>query len=140
MTTDAARRSTSTPPRAAERLAPWVHRTPVLSSRTLDGGPGGSVLLKCENFQKVGAFKFRGAMNAVLQLDDAERARGRRHPLLGQPRPGPGPGRAVARRAGLRRHAADGPGDQAGRHRGLRRHASSPASRPSPTARPTVAA
>ncbi len=61
---------------AAERLAPWVHRTPVLTSRTLDDLCGGSIFLKCENFQRVGAFKFRGAMNAVLQLDDDERARG----------------------------------------------------------------
>jgi threonine dehydratase len=61
---------------AAERLAPWVHRTPVLTSRTLDARCGGSIVLKAENFQRVGAFKFRGAMNAVLQLDDAERAVG----------------------------------------------------------------
>lgn len=61
---------------AAERLAPWVHRTPVLTSRTLDDRCGGSIFLKCENFQRVGAFKFRGAMNAVLQLDRDERARG----------------------------------------------------------------
>src|SRR4051794_35055824 len=61
---------------AAERLKPWVHRTPVLSSRTLDARCGGSVVLKCENFQRVGAFKFRGAMNALLQLGDAERAAG----------------------------------------------------------------
>ncbi len=62
--------------RAAERLAPWVHRTPVLTSRTLDAACGGSVFLKCENFQRVGAFKFRGAMNALLQLDDTARATG----------------------------------------------------------------
>ncbi len=62
--------------RAAERLAPWAHRTPVLTSRTLDAACGGSVFLKCENFQRVGAFKFRGAMNALLQLDDTGRAAG----------------------------------------------------------------
>ncbi len=61
---------------AAERLAPWAHRTPVLTSRTLDARCGGSVILKCENFQRVGAFKFRGAMNAVLQLSEAEKAAG----------------------------------------------------------------
>src|SRR3954469_25152097 len=61
---------------AAERLEPWVHRTPVLKSRTLDARCGGSVVLKCENFQRIGAFKFRGAMNALLQLNDAERAAG----------------------------------------------------------------
>jgi threonine dehydratase len=61
---------------AADRLAPWVHKTPVLSSRTLDARCGGSVFLKCENFQKVGAFKFRGAMNALLQIEERERAAG----------------------------------------------------------------
>jgi len=62
--------------RAAERLAPWAHRTPVLTSRTLDAACGGSIFLKCENFQRVGAFKFRGAMNALLQLDETARAAG----------------------------------------------------------------
>ncbi len=62
--------------RAAERIAPWVHRTPVLTSRALDGRCRGSVHLKCENLQKVGAFKFRGALNAVLQLSAAERRAG----------------------------------------------------------------
>jgi threo-3-hydroxy-L-aspartate ammonia-lyase len=61
---------------AADRIAPWVHRTPVLTSRTLDARCGGTVFLKCENFQKVGAFKFRGAVNALLQLDDAGRRAG----------------------------------------------------------------
>jgi threonine dehydratase len=60
----------------AERLAPWVHRTPVMTSQALDRRCGGSVFLKCENFQKVGAFKFRGAMNAVLQLGEHERRAG----------------------------------------------------------------
>jgi len=61
---------------AAERLKPWAHVTPVLTSRTLDERCGGPVFLKCENFQRVGAFKFRGAMNALLQLSDGEKARG----------------------------------------------------------------
>lgn len=61
---------------AAERLAPWAHRTPVLTSRTLDAARGAQVFLKCENFQRVGAFKFRGAMNTLLQLDDAARRAG----------------------------------------------------------------
>ena len=61
---------------AAERLAPWIHRTPVMTSRTLDERSGGSVFLKCENFQKVGAFKIRGATNALLCLGDDEKARG----------------------------------------------------------------
>ena len=58
---------------SAERLAPWVHRTPVLTSKALDERCGCSVFLKCENLQKVGAFKFRGAMNAILQLKGADR-------------------------------------------------------------------
>ncbi|MDG3005657.1 threonine ammonia-lyase [Paludisphaera mucosa] len=60
---------------AVERLAPWVHKTPVMTSRTLDERAGASVFLKCENLQRVGAFKFRGAMNALLLLDEeAKRA------------------------------------------------------------------
>jgi threonine dehydratase len=62
--------------RAAERLEPWVHQTPVLTSRTLDERSGARVFLKCENFQRVGAFKFRGAMNALLLLDEAQKAKG----------------------------------------------------------------
>ncbi len=61
---------------AAERIRPWAHVTPTLTSTTLDELAGGSIVLKCENFQKVGAFKFRGAMNAVLQLEESERAAG----------------------------------------------------------------
>ncbi len=61
---------------AARRLEPWVHRTPVLTSRTLDQRCGAQVFLKCENLQRVGAFKFRGAMNALLQLDPAQKATG----------------------------------------------------------------
>jgi threonine dehydratase len=61
---------------AAARLAPWVHKTPVMTSRTFDQRCGGTVFFKCENFQKVGAFKFRGAMNALLQLSEAEKAAG----------------------------------------------------------------
>ena len=61
---------------ASGRLAPWIHRTPVMTSRTLDERCGGTVFLKAENFQKVGAFKIRGATNALLQLPAADRARG----------------------------------------------------------------
>ncbi len=61
---------------ASERLAPWIHRTPVMTSRTLDRRCGGSVFLKAENLQKVGAFKIRGAMNALLRLGEAEKDRG----------------------------------------------------------------
>ena len=61
---------------AAERLRPHAHRTPVVTSRTLDARVGARVFLKCENFQRVGAFKFRGAFNAISRLSDAQRARG----------------------------------------------------------------
>ncbi len=61
---------------AAQRLEGVAHRTPVLRSRTLDALLGMQVLLKCENLQRMGAFKFRGGYNAVNCLSDAERARG----------------------------------------------------------------
>jgi threonine dehydratase len=61
---------------ASRRLEPWAHKTPVLTSRTLDARSGATVFLKCENFQRVGAFKFRGAMNALLQLDEGRKAAG----------------------------------------------------------------
>jgi threonine dehydratase len=61
---------------AAERLAGVAHRTPVATSRTLDERLGARLFLKCENMQRAGAFKFRGAYNAIARLSDAERARG----------------------------------------------------------------
>jgi threo-3-hydroxy-L-aspartate ammonia-lyase len=61
---------------AARRIAGVAHRTPVLTSRALDVATGAIVLLKAENLQRIGAFKFRGAFNAVASLTDAERARG----------------------------------------------------------------
>ena len=61
---------------AAERLRGNAHRTPVLTSRTLDGLVGARVFLKAESFQRGGAFKFRGAFNALSKLSGAERARG----------------------------------------------------------------
>jgi threonine dehydratase len=61
---------------AARRIASYVHRTPVQTSATLDRQFGAQVFFKCENFQKVGAFKARGATNAVLCLDDAAARRG----------------------------------------------------------------
>lgn len=61
---------------AAQRLREVAHRTPVLTSRQLDVRVGAQVFLKAENFQRVGAFKFRGAYNRLAQLDVAERARG----------------------------------------------------------------
>ncbi len=61
---------------AAERIKPYAHRTPVLSNKSLDQKVGAQMYLKCENFQKVGAFKFRGACNAVFSLTDDEAAHG----------------------------------------------------------------
>lgn len=61
---------------AARRLLPWIHRTPLLSSRSLSERAGVEVRLKCENLQRAGAFKIRGAMNALLQLDEDQRRRG----------------------------------------------------------------
>src|SRR5437867_13100473 len=61
---------------ARERLAPVAHRTPVATSRTLDERVGAHVFLKCENLQRAGAFKFRGAYNTIAQLPDDARRRG----------------------------------------------------------------
>ena len=61
---------------AAARIAPHARVTPVLRSRSLDALAGAELHFKCENFQRVGAFKFRGACNAVWSLDDAEAANG----------------------------------------------------------------
>ncbi|MFE2943297.1 threo-3-hydroxy-L-aspartate ammonia-lyase [Streptomyces sp. NPDC059255] len=61
---------------AAVRLDGVAHRTPVLTSRTLDARVGAEVFIKCENFQRVGAFKFRGAYNAAAQLSPGQLARG----------------------------------------------------------------
>jgi len=61
---------------AHERIKAYIHHTPVLTSSSLDELAGCQVFFKCENFQKVGAFKARGAMNAVLSLSREERAKG----------------------------------------------------------------
>src|SRR4029450_4816191 len=55
---------------AHERIRQHIHRTPVLTSSRLDEASGASLFFKCENFQKVGAFKARGATNAVFALDE----------------------------------------------------------------------
>ena len=61
---------------AHERIKPYVHRTPVLTSEAINALAGCQIFFKCENFQKVGAFKARGAMNAALQLPLEQRAKG----------------------------------------------------------------
>ena len=61
---------------AYSRIKPFIHRTPVLSSKNLNEYFNCDLFFKCENFQKVGAFKFRGATNAVLLLNSEEKSRG----------------------------------------------------------------
>ena len=61
---------------AHERIRPYIHRTPVLTTSRLDEASGAKLFFKCENLQKIGAFKARGATNAVFSLDDATAKRG----------------------------------------------------------------
>lgn len=61
---------------ASERIRPYIHRTPVLTCKTIDKMLGGEIYFKCENFQKAGAFKFRGATNAVFSLSEKEASAG----------------------------------------------------------------
>ena len=59
-----------------QRIQPYIHRTPVLSSQGINTMVGAKLFFKCENFQKMGAFKMRGATNAILQLTQEQRNRG----------------------------------------------------------------
>src|SRR5438270_4303376 len=61
---------------AHERIRPHIHRTPVLTSKRFNAAAGGSLFFKCENFQKIGAFKARGATNAVFSLEEQTAKRG----------------------------------------------------------------
>jgi len=61
---------------AHNRIRKYIHKTPILTSRSLDSIFGCELYFKCENFQKVGAFKFRGATNAVMSLTEEEASRG----------------------------------------------------------------
>jgi threonine dehydratase len=61
---------------AAQRIAGAAHRTPVMTSRTADERAGATLFFKCENFQRMGAFKFRGAYNAISHFDERQRAAG----------------------------------------------------------------
>lgn len=58
------------------RISPYIHRTPVLTSKLLNEISGAEIFFKCENFQKMGAFKMRGAVNAVLNLSEEKRKKG----------------------------------------------------------------
>src|SRR6202790_883547 len=61
---------------AHDRIAPRIHRTPVLTSASLDAMAGARLFFKCENLQKTGSFKIRGASNAILSLSKEEAAYG----------------------------------------------------------------
>ena len=61
---------------AHERIEPYIHRTPILSSAAINEIAGCQIVFKCENFQKIGAFKMRGGANAILQLTDAQKQNG----------------------------------------------------------------
>ena len=61
---------------AHERIKPFIHKTPVLTSKTLNKITGAELFFKCENFQKIGAFKIRGGMNAVLSLPKEQQQKG----------------------------------------------------------------
>jgi len=61
---------------AAQRIKGIAHRTPVLTSRTLEQASGAQVFFKCENLQRAGAFKIRGAYNSLVQIPPEARARG----------------------------------------------------------------
>lgn len=61
---------------ASDRLRTHANLTPIMLSRTLNSLTGANVFLKCENYQRVGAFKFRGAFNAISQLSDADKQKG----------------------------------------------------------------
>jgi threo-3-hydroxy-L-aspartate ammonia-lyase len=61
---------------ASERIEGKAHKTPIMTSRTVDAELGANVYFKCENYQRMGAFKFRGAMNALMQFDERQRRAG----------------------------------------------------------------
>jgi len=61
---------------AHNRIKPYIHKTPVLTSSYIDDLVGAKIFFKCENFQKVGAFKARGGFNAILSLNDQEKSKG----------------------------------------------------------------
>jgi len=62
--------------KAHQRITPYIHNTPVLTSQLLNDISGAKIFFKCENFQKMGAFKMRGATNALLQLTPEQKAKG----------------------------------------------------------------
>ena len=61
---------------AAERIRPYINRTPIITSATLNRMTGAELFFKCENFQKIGAFKARGATNAIFSLEESQTKHG----------------------------------------------------------------
>jgi len=61
---------------SAERIAPYIHNTPIMTSQAINEMAGAQLFFKCENFQRMGAFKMRGATNAILQLSDSQKQKG----------------------------------------------------------------
>lgn len=59
-----------------QRIVPYIHQTPILTSRILNNLSGADLFFKCENFQRIGAFKMRGAANAILQLSEEQKRKG----------------------------------------------------------------
>ena len=62
--------------KAHKRIIPFIHRTPVFTSKSLNQESGADLYFKCENFQKAGSFKIRGATNAVMLLSDEDLSKG----------------------------------------------------------------
>ena len=105
----------------SRRISPYVHRTPVLTSSLPEPPAAPKLFFKCENLQKVGAFKARSACNAVFGLVDADAARGVATHSSRQLRCGAEFRRAAARYPGYRGHAAQRASDQESRGGRLRR-------------------
>ena len=101
---------------ARELLSDVISPTPVLYSRVLSEQAGGPVYLKCENLQRTGSFKVRGAYTRIARLSDAERARGVVAASAGQPRAGRRVRGRAARRLGDRGHARARAAAQGGGH------------------------
>ena len=94
---------------AHARVEQFAHRTPVLTSESINHLTGAKIHFKCENFQKAGAFKFRGATNAVLSLSNEEAAKRCWHPFFGKSWCSPGPIGKKQGCEGLCRHARECP-------------------------------
>ena len=92
---------------AHARIAARIHRTPVFTSMSLDEIAGAQLFFKCENLQKTGSFKIRGATNAVFSLSDEEAKHGSGGAVIRKSRGGDGAGSALARSSGVHRDAVE---------------------------------